>query len=141
MTPPDWPRGGGKGVGLWARLEPILVALFFASWLGALVHQLQWISLSGALSLGLYPLFSLAAFLGWSFGNVYLLRRRGLDRRFRGRLLLLYWIGPPGILYLLWSMNPQSVQEAAPLVPLLGLGVSSIFFLVPLSLAAPWSDP
>jgi hypothetical protein len=124
-----------------ARWEPILVALFFAGWIGALLHQLGILALEGSLTFGLYPLFGLGSVLGWTFGNVYLHRRRGLPKDLRRRLLLLYLVGPPGLLYLLWSMQPAAVQEAAPLVPLLGFAVSSVFFLVPLSLAGSWSDP
>ncbi|HVS01230.1 MAG TPA: hypothetical protein VMT16_00525 [Thermoanaerobaculia bacterium] len=124
------------------RLEPALVGLFFASWTGALLDQLGLLSLAGTFGFGLYPLFSLAAALGWIAGNVYLHRRRRLaSHRLRRRALVTWLFGPPGILYLLRQMAPAPEQQAAPLVPLLSFAVFTVFFLVPLTLGGEWSRP
>lgn len=117
------------------RLEPALIGLFFAGWAGALLHQWGILSLAGTLSIGLYPFFSLAAALGWVSGNVYVLRRRGLPRPMRRKVLLVYLVGPPGILFLLRSFAPAADQQVAPLVPLLGFGVFAVFFCVPVALS------
>jgi hypothetical protein len=116
------------------RLELVLLALFFAAWL---VGLLQWSGLvprSGSLDLGLRGLFSLAAAVGWLSGNVYVQRSRGLPPGLRRRLMLIYLLGPPGLLFLLRSMAPAETQMAAPLAPLYATLVMSIFFLVPVSL-------
>lgn len=118
-----------------------MVALFFASWLGALLGQVGALPTAGTLVLGLYPYFSLAAALGWVAGNIYLHRRRHLPRHLWRRVLLVYLLGPPGILYLLGAMAPAAQQEAAPLLPLLAFAVFGIFYLVPLTLAGSWSLP
>jgi hypothetical protein len=111
------------------------VALYFASWLGALLGQLGLVPLAGSVGLGLYPFFSLAAALGWLAGNLYLHRRRQAPRPLWRRLLLIHLLGPPGILYLLAAMAPAEQQAAAPLLPLLAFGVFGVFFLVPLTLS------
>ena len=116
------------------RLEPALIGLFFASWLGALLAQLGVLPLAGTLPLAFYPYFSLAAALGFAAGNFYVQRRRVFPPELRRRLLLVYLVGPPGILYLVRGMAPAADQALAPLVPLLGFGVYSIFFAVPVKL-------
>jgi hypothetical protein len=116
------------------RLELILLALFFASWL---VGFLQWSGLlpkAGSLDLGLRGLFSLGAALGWLSGNVYVQRSRGLPAALRRRIMLIYLLGPPGLLFLLRSLAPAETQMAAPLAPLYATLVMSIFFFVPVSL-------
>jgi hypothetical protein len=123
------------------RWEAVGLGLCFASWVGALLNQIGALSLPGVLDLGLYPLYSLAAALGWVLGNTYLHRRRTLYRRARRRILPLYLLAPPGVLYLLRSLAPVEQQRLAPLVPLLAFAVYVVFFLVPLSLAGEWSRP
>ena len=91
--------------------------------------------LAGALPLALYPFFSLAASLGWGGGLAYNVRRRGLHPPMRRRALVVYFFGPPGILHLVRAMAPLLLQRLQPLVPLLGWGVYSIFFAVPLVVA------
>ncbi len=118
-----------------ARVEPALIGLFLASWIGALLGQLGLLEMAGSLRLAFYPFFSLAAAIGWSAGNVYVHRRRLLPPLLRRRLLLIYLVGPPGILYLVRAMAPAAEQQVAPLVPLLGFGVFSVFFAVPVTLA------
>lgn len=118
------------------RLEPMLVGLFLACWLLAFLSAVGVISLAGSLSLSLYGLYSTAAALGWLAGNVYVHRVRRLNppRTLRRRVLLVYWLGPPGVVHLLRAMAPAFQQAAAPLVPLYSLAVSSVFFLVPVVL-------
>ena len=91
--------------------------------------------LAGSLPLALYPFFSLAASLGWGAGLAYNVRRRGLIPPMRRRALVVYYFGPPGILHLVRAMAPLLLQRLQPLVPLLGWGVYSIFFAVPLMVA------
>ena len=117
------------------RVEPALIGLFLASWLGALLAQLGVLDLAGSLPLAFYPFFSFAAALGWVGGNVYVHRRRGVAPPLGRRLLAIYLVGPPGILYLVRAMAPAAEQAVAPLVPLLGFGVYSVFFAVPVTLA------
>ncbi len=108
--------------------------MFFACWL---VGLLQWSGLvprAGSLDLGLRGLFSLAAATGWLSGNVYVQRSRGLPAALRRRILLIYLLGPPGLLFLIRSMAPVEAQMAAPLAPLYATSVVAIFFLVPVSL-------
>ena len=111
-----------------------MLALFFASWL---VGFLQWagvVARAGSLELGLRGLFSLAAALGWLAGNIYVKRSRGLPAELRRRVLLIYLLGPPGLVFLLRSMAPVDAQMEAPLAPVYATVVVSIFFLVPVSL-------
>jgi hypothetical protein len=75
-----------------------------------------------------------AATLGWVSGNVFKYRTRKLALTDKGRFFLVYFVGTPGLLFLLRAMAPQEHQEAAPLVPYLGLAVFTIFFLVPVTL-------
>lgn len=124
-----------------ARFEPALFALFLVAWLGALLGQLRLVPLAGLLDLGLYPLFTVAAALGWVAGNVYLHRRRRSPPAVRRKLFVIYLVGPPGLLYLLRAMAPRAVQQMAPLVPLLAFAVFVVFFLVPITLPGEWSRP
>ena len=110
-----------------------MVAASFAGWIMTLVHFLGWVSLARAHRLDLYHYFSVAAVGGWLVGNVCLHRRRRLGAS--RRLLAIYLLGPPGLLYLLWAMGPPELQAIAPLVPLYGFGVFSLFFFVPITLA------
>lgn len=116
------------------RLEPALLGLFLACWLVDLLVLLRVVRLAGMLPLTLYGLYSVAVALGWLFGNVYVRRRRGLPPAVRRRLLILYVMGPPGILYLLRSMSPIELQRAAPFVPLYAFCVFAILFLVPVTI-------
>lgn len=130
-----------SGRSLSLRVELVLLALFFACWL---VGFLQWFGLvprAGSLELGLRGLFSLAAALGWLAGNVYVPRRRGLPAELRRRILLIYLLGPPGLLFVLRSMAPFEEQMAAPLASLYATIVYAIFFLVPVSLRGAFRDP
>jgi len=118
------------------RLETILLGLFLAGWSVVLLNWLRVVSLSGNLPLGsLYPFYSFACFLGWSAGTVYMHRRRDfLPGRGRTPLLVLYYLGPYVLIYLLWAMTPVSFQNAARLAPIYAFGILTIFFFVPVKL-------
>jgi hypothetical protein len=116
------------------RWERILLVLFTACWAVALAHFAGAISLAGPLPLSLYGLYSTAVASGWLFGNVYARRRKRLPPPLKRRVLLLYCLGPPGILYLLRALVPAADQLVAPLVPLYALGVYTVLFLVPVTL-------
>lgn len=116
-------------------LERGLLILCTVCWAVALIHFAGLVSLAGPLPLGLYGFYSTAVALGWVSGNVYLRRRDRLPRSMRNRLRLLYWLGPPGILYLLRAWAPAADQLAAPLVPLYALAPYTALFLVPVALA------
>lgn len=116
------------------RFEPVLLALFLACWLVDLLVLLRVVRLAGMLPLTLYGLYSVAVAFGWLFGNIYVRRRRGLPPPVRRRILILYFMGPPGILYLLRYMTPLFLQQAAPFVPLYAFCVFAILFLVPVTL-------
>ena len=114
------------------RLEIPLFGLFLACWVLAGAHGLGLFSLGGTLALGLYPLYAVAATIGWISGNVYVWRRRRLPREHRRRAAALWLIGPQGIPALLRAMAPAAVQAAAPAVPLYAFGVGAVLFTVPL---------
>lgn len=116
------------------RVELVLLAFFLACWLVGILGLLEIVPLAGNLSLGLYPLYSVAAALGWLFGNVYVTRTSRTPSRSRGPLFALYLLCPQGVVYLLRAMAPASVQAAAPLVPLYSFGVYTVLFFVPLTL-------
>ena len=122
------------------QLERALVVAGSAAWLLAACGGLGLLPLAGTLDIGLYRLYSFAGLLGWLSGNVYVLRRRGLPqertdaRPWQKRLLLTYFLAPAGFIYLTRALASGSVQRAAPLVPIYGLIVYLIFFLVPVTL-------
>lgn len=115
------------------RLEPVLVGFFFASWGLALLYLVGIVPLPESLALSLYGLYTVAAVSGWLAGNIYVHRARRLPRELKRRVFLLYFVGPPGLLYLLRAMAPVRAQQAAPLVPLYAWGVFAVFFFVPLT--------
>jgi hypothetical protein len=117
-----------------SRLEPVLLAFFLATWVVDLLAVLGVVDLRGSLDLALYPLYSAAAAAGWLAGTVFMVRALRVPRPFRRTVLLMYFLGPPGVLFLLRSMAPVEAQRAAPLVPLYSFGVFTVFFLVPLLL-------
>lgn len=112
----------------------MLVALFLTSWALDALALLGVVRLSGTLELALYPLFIVAAASGWLTGNIYLRRSVSLPKKIRRRILVVYFVGPVGVLYLLWTLNTAELQSAAPFVPLYSFGVFTTFFLVPVSL-------
>lgn len=116
------------------RLELILFAFFLAAWIVDFLALLRLVDLAGSLELGLYPLFSLAAIIGWIAGNIYVPRSRRLPPELRRASLLVYYLGPPGLLYLIREMATEEAQREAPLVPVYAFAVFTVFFLVPVIL-------
>jgi len=116
------------------KFEIALLGLFLVCWGVGVVALLGGLSLAGSLDLSLYAFYSLAAATGWLSGNVYLLRSRGFPSDFRRRLLLVYLVGPPGLLLLVRMMASREAQLAAPIVPSYAMLVCVIFFLVPVTL-------
>jgi len=78
-------------------------------------------------------LFACGAVAGWLAGNLYV---GGIRRAAAlGRLLLaLYLGGPPGLVWLYWSLVARVDRLQNPLAPLWALGVFVVFFLVPVTL-------
>jgi hypothetical protein len=99
-----------------------------------LLHLLGLVPLPGTLDLDLYPFYAVAAVCGWLAGNLWVARAAGLPRGLRWRLLLVYLVGPPGVLFLLRAMAPAAAQMAAPFVALYAFGVFAVFFAVPVTL-------
>ncbi len=119
------------------RYEVILLALFLACWAIELVVTFGLVRIDGTLPLALYPYYTAAMSLGWLFGLIFVQRTRNFDRALRRRFAILYIAGPAGILFLLRDMAPLTWKQAAPLVPLYGLGVYIIFFFVPVIFRVP----
>ena len=113
-----------------SRLEPILVAFFLATWFVNLLDVLGLVDLASGFNLALYPLYSLAAGMGWGAGLVYVTRAHRLPAELKRRVWMVYFMGPPGILFLVRAMAALEVQRAAPLVPVYAWGVYAVFFLV-----------
>ncbi len=114
--------------------EVALAGFFVASWIVAAGARLGLFAVSGNLEIGLYPFFSVAAAIGWLCGNVWVARSRSVDFLFGRLLLLLYYLGPTGTLFLLRAMLSREAQLAAPMTPLYAFIVMTIFFLVPVLL-------
>jgi len=120
------------------RIELILLALFLACWVVSIAVFFGLLHLDGAVQLGFYGLYGIAASLGWLFGNVYVQRTRKLPKPER-RPFLFYFFGPLGVVYLLRCMEPLAFQRAAPFVLLYAWCVLSIFFLVPVVMRIPFA--
>ena len=116
------------------RIEAVILAFFLASWFVGLLSWIGTFEMVGRLDIALYPLYAVAAFAGWLLGNIYVHRSRSAVPSLRNQLLVVYFLGPLGSLYLLRAMAPAEVQSAAPLVPLWTIGVFTTFFLVPVTL-------
>lgn len=115
--------------------ERSLLSLFSALWIVALLELFGLLPLARGWPLSLYGLYGFGAFLGWISGNVWVHRRRRVGRRLGRWLLMVYFFGPPSILYLVRALAPAEHREAAPLVPVYAFAVYAIFFLVPVSFA------
>lgn len=115
--------------------ERSMLSLFSALWIVALLELFGLLPLAGGWPLSLYGLYGFGAFLGWIAGNVWVHRRRRVGRRLGRWLLMVYFFGPPSILYLVRALAPAEYREAAPLVPIYAFAVYAIFFLVPVSFA------
>ena len=110
-------------------LETVILSSSLAAWSVGILAQIGILRWNLTFELELYPLYILAAFTGWFFGNVYV-HRSGRERRFAGRaldevilqvartrlLFVLYLFGPPGWLYLIRSMARREQLEGMPLV-------------------------
>ena len=119
------------------RYELWLLGFFSAAWIGVFVVYVGWLPLAGLVELDLYRLYSFAAVLGWTTGNVFMLRRSTLPSgQFLTRLLLVYCVGPISLVVLVRAMAPVADQAAAPFVPLYASCVFCLFFLVPVTLKA-----
>jgi len=115
--------------------ERSLLGLFSALWIVALLELFGLLPLAAGWPLSLYGLYGFGAFLGWVSGNVWVHRRRRVPRRTARWLLMIYFFGPPSLLYLARALAPAEYREAAPLVPIYAFAVYAIFFLVPVSFA------
>jgi hypothetical protein len=116
------------------RLELVLVAFFLATWIVDFLALVGVARLAGSLELGLYALYSVAAASGWVAGNIYVPRSAALPKDLRRRFFLVYFVGPLGLVYLLRAMASEATQLRAPFVPIWGIGVFTVFFLVPVVL-------
>jgi hypothetical protein len=87
--------------------------------------------------MGLYPLYSVAIFVGSVAGNAFVFRTRRSGDADRGRLLRLYLAAPAGVVLLARAMTRGEDQAATPLVPLYAVIVFAIFFGVPLLVRRP----
>ncbi len=116
-------------------MELLLLVVFFAGWVAALALLFAGVPFAGSLQLSLYHLYVTAALLGWLAGNVYVHRGRGAPKLLRRSLLLIYLLGPPGLLYLLWSLAPLSIQRSVPLASVYSCIVFVVLFLVPVTFA------
>lgn len=114
--------------------ELVLLGVFLAVWTVALASILGLLPAAGLLDLTLYQLYGVAAALAWVAGNVYVTRSRRFPKPVRSRILLIYLLGPPGLIYLLRSLASHEVQAAAPMAAIYGCGVFLVFFLVPVTL-------
>jgi len=113
--------------------ELSLLGVFLAVWTVALASLVGLLPTDGLLDLSLYQLYGIAAALGWLAGNVYVVRRRRVPQPLRRRFLLVYLLGPPGILYLLRSLASLPIQAQAPFAAIYACGVFFVFFLVPVT--------
>lgn len=116
------------------RLELALLGAFSGAWALAILLGLGILPTTGGLDLDLHSYYGFAAALGWVAGNVFVARRRRFGTRARKRLFSAYFLGPPSLLYVVRSLAPQAVQQAAPFVPLYAFCVFGLFFLVPVTL-------
>lgn len=114
--------------------ELSLLGVFLAVWTVALASLVGLLPTEGLLDLSLYQLYGVAAALGWLAGNVYVSRSRKVPQPLRRRLLLVYLLGPPGIIYLVRSLASSSLQARAPFAAIYACGVFFVLFLVPVTL-------
>jgi len=114
------------------RLDLALAGIFLGAWLLAAAFLFVPGLGSGAVvpAKGLFPW---SAVVGWLAGNFYVggTRRAATLRRL---LLALYLGGPPGLVWLYWSLAPRFDRLANPLAPLWALGIFAVLFLVPVAL-------
>ena len=128
------PTGNSSTVASSLRLEVSLLGIFLAIWSVALMAYVGLLPAAGLLDLSLYQLYGISAATGWLSGNVYVARGRRLPRPVRRRVLLVYLLGPPAVIYLIRSLASFDVQAAAPMAAVYGCAVYCVFFLVPVTL-------
>lgn len=129
--------GPGSPPKLKLRYEIWLASFFSAAWVIVFLAFAGLLPLAGWIDLDLYRFYSVAAVLGWTTGNVFMLRRATLPGGLFGkRLLGVYGVGPLSILFLLRAMAPASAHAVAPFVPFYSACVFGLFFLVPVTLKA-----
>lgn len=116
------------------RAEFLILSAGLMCWAAALGSALTGRPGAGFLPLGLYPVYGLATALGSLAGNVYIRRARSAASNVRRVLRMIYLVGPPGLLFLVWELVPAVLQRAAPLAPVYAYGIYVIFFLVPVTL-------
>ena len=115
----------------------VVTGFFLACWTIALLAGFRLIDLSDSIAVRLYPFYIVAAAGGWLSGNVYVHgrgSRRRLPRRARLQRLILFLLGPPGLLHVVWAMGPSALQRAAPMVAVYATGVFVVLFMVPVTL-------
>ncbi len=115
------------------RLEPILFGIFTLFWLLAILVLAVGRSLDSPLPISLYHLYGLAVVGGWLSGNVYVQRTSRIPRGSRLRSLLVYLLGPPGLLFLTHGLTSVESQARVPMAPVYAFGIYLIFFMVPVS--------
>lgn len=120
--------------------ELSLLGVFVAVWTVALASLVGLLPADGLLDLSLYQLYGVAAALGWMAGNIYVSRSRKVPQPLRRRLLLVYILGPPGILYLLRSLASLQIQAQAPFAAIYACAVFFVLFLVPVTLKGSAPD-
>lgn len=116
-----------------------LLGIFLAVWTVALAALVGLLPTAGLLDLSLFQLYGAAAALGWFSGNVYISRSRGLPGPLRRRVVLVYLLGPPGVIYLVRSLASFEIQRQAPLAAVYACGVFFVLFLVPVTLKGVFS--
>ena len=122
-------------------MELGLLAICLAVWTVALAAMVDVLPAAGLLDLNLYELYGISAALGWLSGNVYVARSRRFPGPVRRRVLLIYLLGPPALIYLLRSFAEVTLQAQAPLAAVYACGVYFIFFLVPVTLKGSFGSP
>ena len=115
------------------RLEPVLFGIFTLGWLLAIFILAIGRSLDSPLPVSLYHLYLLAVFGGWLSGNVYVQRTASTPRKERVRALLVYLLGPPGLLFVTHGLTSVQSQARVPLAPVYAFGIYIVLFMVPVS--------
>ena len=125
-------------------LETVILSSSLAAWSVGILAQIGVLRWNLTFELALYPLYILAAFTGWFFGNVYVHRLRRERGSSGGRLdEIVLQIARSRLLFVLYLLRSRARREqldAMPLVPILTFGVYAALFSVPVVLrgfAAP----
>ncbi len=116
------------------RAEIAVLSVGLSCWVASLVLLLLRRPAAGPFVYGLYAFYAVAATLGTLAGHCYVARRRALPLSIRPLLRIVYVVGPPGLLFLLWALTSPPSRHASPLAPLYAYGVYVVFFLVPATL-------